>query len=60
MRSVTSYLRQADIAREILKPSVRPEEIEDRPHEGAADDNDIVTLVHHVERGAGFEIPKTR
>lgn len=27
--------------------------------EGAAD-NDISTIVHHVERGAGFEIPKTR
>jgi 3-hydroxyisobutyrate dehydrogenase-like beta-hydroxyacid dehydrogenase len=27
--------------------------------EGAAD-NDISTLVRHVERGAGFEIPKTR
>ncbi|HXC28997.1 MAG TPA: NAD(P)-dependent oxidoreductase [Stellaceae bacterium] len=27
--------------------------------EGAADD-DISTLVRHVERGAGFEIPKTR
>jgi len=27
--------------------------------EGAAD-NDISTLIHHVERGAGFEIPKTR
>jgi 2-hydroxy-3-oxopropionate reductase len=27
--------------------------------EGAAD-SDISTLVHHVERGAGFEIPKTR
>jgi 2-hydroxy-3-oxopropionate reductase len=27
--------------------------------EGAAD-NDISTLIHHVERGAGFEMPKTR
>lgn len=27
--------------------------------EGTAD-NDISTLVHHVERRAGFEIPKTR
>ena len=27
--------------------------------EGAADD-DISTLVRHVERGAGFEIPKSR